>query len=75
MKSDLLVATSRGAIMVRTLVISVDRDNDLGMKTAIRGPVIGRKNVQHLQVMRQRDQNAGCERCHNENVLLVHPLR
>ena len=31
--------------MVRTLVISVDRDNDLGMKTAIRGPVIGRKNV------------------------------
>lgn len=45
MKSDLLVATSRGAIMVRTLVISVDRDNDLGMKTAIRGPVIGRKNV------------------------------
>ena len=45
MKLDLLVATSRGAIMVRTLVISVDRDNDLGMKTAIRGPVIGRKNV------------------------------
>ena len=43
MKSDLLVATSRGEIMVRTLVISVDRDNDLGMKTAIRGPVIGRK--------------------------------
>ena len=39
------------------------------------GRVIGRKNVQHLQVMRQRDQNAGCERCHNENVLLVHPLR
>ncbi len=45
MKADLLVATTRGAIMVRTLVISVDRDNDLGMKTAIRGPVIGRKNV------------------------------
>ena len=31
--------------MVRTLVLTVDRDNDLGIKTAIRGPVIGRKQV------------------------------
>ncbi|MBL20710.1 MAG: hypothetical protein CMB42_02430 [Euryarchaeota archaeon] len=29
--------------MVRTLVISVDRDNDLGVKAGVRGPVIGRK--------------------------------
>ncbi len=29
--------------MVRTLVITVDRDNDLGVKAGIRGPVIGRK--------------------------------
>ena len=31
--------------MTRTLVITVDRDNDLGIKTAIRGPVVGRKSV------------------------------
>ena len=31
--------------MTRTLVITVDRDNDLGLKTAIRGPVVGRKQV------------------------------
>jgi len=31
--------------MTRTLVITVDRDNDLGLKTAIRGPVVGRKKV------------------------------
>lgn len=31
--------------MVRTLVLTVDRDNDLGIKTSIRGPVIGRKQV------------------------------
>ena len=31
--------------MARTLVISVDRDNDLGIKAGIRGPVVGRKNV------------------------------
>ncbi len=31
--------------MTRTLVLTVDRDNDLGLKTAIRGPVIGRKQV------------------------------
>jgi putative membrane protein len=31
--------------MVRTLVLTVDRDNDLGIKTAIRGPVIGRRQV------------------------------
>ncbi|MBT4065778.1 MAG: DUF373 family protein [Euryarchaeota archaeon] len=31
--------------MTRTLVLTVDRDNDLGMKTAIRGPVVGRKPV------------------------------
>ncbi|HJL64556.1 MAG TPA: DUF373 family protein [Candidatus Thalassarchaeaceae archaeon] len=29
--------------MVRTLVLSIDRDNDLGVKAGIRGPVIGRK--------------------------------
>ena len=29
--------------MVRTLVLTVDRDNDLGVKAAIRGPVLGRK--------------------------------
>jgi len=29
--------------MVRTLVLTVDRDNDLGVKAGIRGPVIGRK--------------------------------
>ena len=29
--------------MVRTLVITIDRDNDLGVKAGIRGPVIGRK--------------------------------
>ena len=31
--------------MARTLVLTVDRDNDLGIKTAIRGPVIGRRQV------------------------------
>ena len=31
--------------MTRTLVITVDRDNDLGLKTSIRGPVVGRRNV------------------------------
>jgi len=31
--------------MARSLVISVDRDNDLGIKAGIRGPVVGRKNV------------------------------
>ncbi len=31
--------------MVRTLVMTVDRDNDLGVKAGIRGPVIGRKNA------------------------------
>ena len=31
--------------MTRTLVLTVDRDNDLGIKTAIRGPVVGRKQV------------------------------
>ncbi len=29
--------------MVRTLVLTIDRDNDLGVKAAIRGPVVGRK--------------------------------
>ena len=29
--------------MVRTLELTVDRDNDLGVKAGIRGPVIGRK--------------------------------
>ena len=29
--------------MARTLVLTVDRDNDLGVKAAIRGPVLGRK--------------------------------
>lgn len=31
--------------MARTLVLTVDRDNDLGVKTAIRGPVVGRRQV------------------------------
>ena len=31
--------------MTRTLVLTVDRDNDLGIKTSIRGPVVGRRNV------------------------------
>jgi putative membrane protein len=30
--------------MVRTLVLTVDRDNDLGVKSGIRGPVVGRKS-------------------------------
>lgn len=29
----------------RTLVLTIDRDNDLGAKAGIRGPVIGRKSV------------------------------
>ena len=29
----------------RTLVLTIDRDNDLGSKAGIRGPVVGRKNV------------------------------
>lgn len=32
-----------GITMVRTLVVTVDRDNDLGVKAGVRGPVIGRK--------------------------------
>ncbi len=35
----------RARIMARTLVLTVDRDNDLGVKTAIRGPVVGRRQV------------------------------
>ncbi|MBT6972218.1 MAG: DUF373 family protein [Euryarchaeota archaeon] len=31
--------------MVRTLVLTVDRDDDLGSKAAIRGPVVGRRQV------------------------------
>jgi len=31
--------------MTRTLVLTVDRDNDLGIKTSIRGPVVGRRQV------------------------------
>jgi putative membrane protein len=31
--------------MTRTLVLTVDRDNDLGVKTGIRGPVVGRRQV------------------------------
>ncbi|MBL6882498.1 MAG: DUF373 family protein [Candidatus Poseidoniaceae archaeon] len=31
--------------MTRVLVLTVDRDNDLGIKTSIRGPVIGRRQV------------------------------
>tara|TARA_B100000575_G_scaffold242471_1_gene205834 strand:- start:103 stop:1305 length:1203 start_codon:yes stop_codon:yes gene_type:complete len=34
-----------GAGMTRTLVLTVDRDNDLGLKTSIRGPVVGRRQV------------------------------
>ena len=30
--------------MVRTLVLTIDRDNDLGVKAGIRGPVVGRKS-------------------------------
>ena len=29
--------------MTRTLVLTIDRDNDLGIKAGLRGPVIGRK--------------------------------
>jgi len=31
--------------MTRTLVLTVDRDDDLGSKAAIRGPVVGRRQV------------------------------
>jgi putative membrane protein len=31
--------------MVRTLVLTIDRDNDLGVKAGIRGPVVGRKST------------------------------
>ena len=31
--------------MSRILVLTVDRDNDLGIKTSIRGPVVGRRQV------------------------------
>ena len=31
--------------MTRVLVLTVDRDNDLGIKTSIRGPVVGRRQV------------------------------
>lgn len=31
--------------MTRTLVLSVDRDDDLGKKAGIRGPIVGRKEV------------------------------
>ncbi len=31
--------------MTRTLVLTVDRDDDLGKKTSIRGPVVGRRQV------------------------------
>ena len=30
--------------IVRTLVLTIDRDNDLGVKSGIRGPVVGRKS-------------------------------
>ena len=41
-KAPLPLATE-ASCMVRTLVITIDRDNDLGVKAGIRGPVIGRK--------------------------------
>ena len=31
--------------MTRTLVLTIDRDNDLGIKAGLRGPVIGRKST------------------------------
>ena len=31
--------------MDRILVLTVDRDDDLGNKTSIRGPVVNRRNV------------------------------
>ena len=31
--------------MTRVLILTVDRDNDLGIKTSIRGPVVGRRQV------------------------------
>ncbi len=31
--------------MTRTLVIVIDRDDDLGVKAGLRGPVVGRRNV------------------------------
>jgi len=34
-----------GALMTRTLVMTIDRDDDLGVKAGIRGPVIGRKQT------------------------------
>lgn len=34
-----------GEQMARILVLTVDRDNDLGIKTSIRGPVVGRRQV------------------------------
>jgi len=34
-----------GERTTRTLVLTVDRDNDLGIKTSIRGPVVGRRQV------------------------------
>lgn len=33
------------SLLVRTLVITVDRDNDLGVKAGIRGSVVGRRQV------------------------------
>ena len=34
-----------GEPVTRTLVLTVDRDDDLGKKTSIRGPVVGRRQV------------------------------
>ncbi len=41
-KTPLRIATG-ASNMVRTLVLTIDRDNDLGVKAGIRGPIIGRK--------------------------------
>jgi putative membrane protein len=29
----------------RVLILSVDRDNDIGIKTGVKGPILGRKNI------------------------------
>ncbi len=39
-----LSSLMQGWGMVRTLVLTIDRDNDLGVKAGIRGPVVGRKS-------------------------------
>ena len=70
--------TTEASSMVRTLVITIDRDNDLGVKAGIRGPVIGRKATLTAALKlgiadpEESDTNAILGALHHHDLSLIH---